>query len=515
MDFPRFEGKDPRGWVNQCEKFFLLNPYMESKTKVVYATLHLEGDADIWFQTIQNEHPAILWEQFIELLYQRFSKGGYENIIGQFNKLTRKGRVEEYICQFEELRKYLISVDGSHKENYYVDSFLSGLKEEISSALYLNKPITLRDARDKARRQESLIEVMDRRNRNYRKMGSSSSPTKMFSLGVKVQNAIVKEVTNKPLPVGVKKLTYTEMTERRNNGLCFNCDEKFSAGHVCKSKQIFMITIEEETGGCEEEETKVIWDVEEDCNPWGINNKDNDVAADLSLHAISWTQGLHTIKVRGSIKNRQVSLLLDSGSSHSFISSALVKQLRLNPSPFSEVGVTVANGEKIPCNQVVEGVKWYMSNKLFSSNFHVINLGSYDMIFGINWMKRFSPDIFDFETNSISIKWKGERVELNDQVGTEKNKIITCQTLSDSVGGYSYFLCHVVAKEVVTDRGEGENQGEGLPDGVRGLLHQYQDLFAEPTDLPPTRTHDHLIPLKEGSSPVSSNPYRCPYIQKK
>lgn len=69
---------------------------MESKTKVIYATLHMEGDVGIWFQTIKGEYPALLWEQFIELLYQRFSKKGYENIIGQFNKLTQKGRVEKH-----------------------------------------------------------------------------------------------------------------------------------------------------------------------------------------------------------------------------------------------------------------------------------------------------------------------------------------------------------------------------------------------------------------------------------
>lgn len=148
MDFPRFEGKDPRGWVNKCEKFFLLNPYMDSKTKVIYATLHLEGEADIWYQTIQTEQPGLNWESFIEFLYQRFSKGGYENIVGQFNKLIQRGRVEEYIGQFDELRKYIVNMNHSHSESYYVDSFLSGLKEEISSALYLNKPVTLKEARD-------------------------------------------------------------------------------------------------------------------------------------------------------------------------------------------------------------------------------------------------------------------------------------------------------------------------------------------------------------------------------
>lgn len=60
MDFPRFGGKDPKGWVNKCEKLFMLNSYMESKTKVIYATLHMEGDVGIWFQTIKGEYPALL-----------------------------------------------------------------------------------------------------------------------------------------------------------------------------------------------------------------------------------------------------------------------------------------------------------------------------------------------------------------------------------------------------------------------------------------------------------------------
>lgn len=97
LDFPRFDGKDPRGWVNKCEKFFMINPYLDSKTKVIFSTLHCEGEADIWVQTVFNEQPGMLWEQFVELVYHRFSKVGYENIVGQFNKLVQKGKVEEYI----------------------------------------------------------------------------------------------------------------------------------------------------------------------------------------------------------------------------------------------------------------------------------------------------------------------------------------------------------------------------------------------------------------------------------
>lgn len=36
------------------------------------------------------------------------------------------------------------------------------------------------------------------------------------------------------------------MEERRAKGLCFNCDEKFSATHACKNKrQLFSLELEE------------------------------------------------------------------------------------------------------------------------------------------------------------------------------------------------------------------------------------------------------------------------------
>lgn len=182
-------------------------------------------------------------------------------------------------------------MNGNYSESYYVDSFLSGLKEEISSALYLNKLTTLKNARDKARRQESLIEVKDKRSKGYNKISVGGTSSKQ-STGPVAFSTGTKESSSKPLPTGVKKLTYSEMMERRSNGLCFNCDEKFNAGHQCKNKQVFMITTEEESNSTTEQESlNIIWDTEEECNPWGNSNLGNHVDEDLSLHAITGTQG--------------------------------------------------------------------------------------------------------------------------------------------------------------------------------------------------------------------------------
>lgn len=54
MDFPHFEGRDPRGWLNKCEKFFQLNVMLDSRSKVLYDALYLEGEADVWYQSLQE-----------------------------------------------------------------------------------------------------------------------------------------------------------------------------------------------------------------------------------------------------------------------------------------------------------------------------------------------------------------------------------------------------------------------------------------------------------------------------
>nr|GEV02797.1 retrotransposable element Tf2 [Tanacetum cinerariifolium] len=47
-----------------------------------------------------------------------------------------------------------------------------------------------------------------------------------------------------------------------------------------------------------------------------------------------------------------------------------------------------------------------------------------------------------------------------------------------------------------------------VPAEISELISQYYDVFAVPTTLPPMRPCDHKIPLKEGTIPIASRPYR-------
>lgn len=62
---------------------------------------------------------------------------------------------------------------------------------------------------------------------------------------------------------------------------------------------------------------------------------------------------------------------------------------------------------------------------------------------------------------------------------------------------------------------EAETPNDSIPyPEVQRVLTEFDQVFREPEGLPPQRFHDHHIPLMPGSKPVSSRPYRQPYLQK-
>lgn len=61
---------------------------------------------------------------------------------------------------------------------------------------------------------------------------------------------------------------------------------------------------------------------------------------------------------------------------------------------------------------------------------------------------------------------------------------------------------------------EGESVSP-IPREIKALVEQFDEIFQEPTTLPPARQgFDHKIPLKDGSVTVNLRPYRYSIIQK-
>ncbi|GJR79840.1 hypothetical protein Tco_0150625 [Tanacetum coccineum] len=69
-------------------------------------------------------------------------------------------------------------------------------------------------------------------------------------------------------------------------------------------------------------------------------------------------------------------------------------------------------------------------------------------------------------------------------------------------------LLHILMDLSSVDSGIGGNME------LQALLEEYADVFEEPKTLPPHRSFDHQIPLKDGDVNVNVRPYRYPPSQK-
>jgi len=108
------------------------------------------------------------------------------------------------------------------------------------------------------------------------------------------------------------------MAERRKQGLCYYCDEKYSSRHKCKEPKFFQIDATDQSSS--EEAPPFEGPEEEDED----NQPDNELPATpkelvIARHPLVGISSPQTLKIRGFIKHRPVVVLIDSGSTHNFI----------------------------------------------------------------------------------------------------------------------------------------------------------------------------------------------------
>lgn len=105
---------------------------------------------------------------------------------------------------------------------------------------------------------------------------------------------------------------------RLAKGLCFRCNEKLGPGHRCKSSSISLLEITAD-------------DTPEGGNAGGDFEGDETTLnlAKISFHAILGNTIKATMKLQGEINERQVLIIVDSGSTHNFMVETIVEELEI------------------------------------------------------------------------------------------------------------------------------------------------------------------------------------------
>lgn len=72
IEFPRFNGNDPRSWIRKCNKFFNFNSMLD-ESKVFLAQIYLDDKVDQWFQGYQEEVGVIGWSKLVDEILVRYA----------------------------------------------------------------------------------------------------------------------------------------------------------------------------------------------------------------------------------------------------------------------------------------------------------------------------------------------------------------------------------------------------------------------------------------------------------
>lgn len=123
---------------------------------------------------------------------------------------------------------------------------------------------------------------------------------------------------------------------RRDQGLCYHCDDKWSPGHRCKSRLHLLIA--------DEDVLSPDSPSDDDPNP--------TLVSQISLNAMEGSPTPQTFRLYGSIGHHRVIILVDGGSSHNFIQTRIARFLNLPTTPTSPLRVMVGNGHTLDCDTV-------------------------------------------------------------------------------------------------------------------------------------------------------------------
>jgi hypothetical protein len=97
------------------------------------------------------------------------------------------------------------------------------------------------------------------------------------------------------------------------------------------------------------------------------------------------------MRLKGMIQDKEVVILVDSGSSVTFIRRDFAMSLNCIPEVVSNIHVQVANGQILTCNSTLKQLIWFVDGYEFISDMKVLPLTHFVMILGMDWLEAYSP----------------------------------------------------------------------------------------------------------------------------
>nr|GEV02766.1 putative reverse transcriptase domain-containing protein [Tanacetum cinerariifolium] len=205
------------------------------------------------------------------------------------------------------------------------------------------------------------------------------------------------------------------------------------------------------------------------------------------------------------LNNHCALILFNTGADKSFVSTTFSSLININPSTLDySYDVELADGQIIRVNTVIRGCTLNLLNRPFNIDLMPVELGSFDVIVGMDWLKMYHAMIVCDE-KIVRVPFENETLIIRHDGSNNENQlnIISCtKTRKYLLKGYPVFLANITTK-MIKDKSE-EKRLQDVP-----IIQDFSEVFPEDLPgLPLTRQVVFQIDLILGAAPVARAPYR-------
>ncbi|GJR56611.1 putative reverse transcriptase domain-containing protein [Tanacetum coccineum] len=518
-------------WIEKMESVFNISG-CAIENQVKFATCTLLGAALTWWngqiRTLGPEAYAMTWEVLKKKITDKYyPQGEIKKLeIDTWNLKVKGNDVPAYTECFQELT--LICTKFVANETEKVDKYISGLPDNIYGNVKSARPKTLDETIELANdlMDQKLRTYAERQSDNKRKADDSSrnnhshqqQPFKRQNVA-KVYNMGTGE--KKPYGGSLPKCTKCHL---HHNGPCTQkCHKCNKVGHFardCRSTGNTNVANTQKGNGATPKgngcfECGAPGHFKRDCPK--LKNKDGG-----NGNAQGWVYAVGNAEKRGNasgnpdanvvtgtflLNNHYASILFDTGADRSFISTAFSSLINITPTPLeNSYDVELADGKIVGIDTIIRGCTLNFLDHPFNIDLMPVELGSFDVIIGMDWLRRCHAVIVCDE-KLVQVPYGNETLTFcgNESSNGRESRltVISCSKAQEYMAkGCQVFLAQISAKKE-EDKSEGK-QIKDVP-----IVRDFPEVFPEDLPgLPPARPVEFQIDLIPGAAPVARAPYR-------
>ncbi|KAL0539895.1 hypothetical protein IC582_024116 [Cucumis melo] len=477
-------------WLSSLETIFRYMKCPEDQ-KVQCAVFMLTDRGTAWWETTERmlggDVSQITWQQFKESFYAKFFSASLRDAKRQEFLNLEQGdmTVEQYDAEFDMLSRFAPEMIAT--EAARADKFVRGLRLDIQGLVRAFRPATHADAL----RLAVDLSLQERAN-------SSKTAGRGSTSGQK------RKAEQQPVPIpqrnfrpggefrSFQQKPFEAGEAARGKPLCTTCGKHHLGRCLFGTRTCFKCRQEGHTADrCPLRVTGIAQN-----QGAGAPHQGRVFATNRTEAEKAGTVVTGTLPVLG----HYALVLFDSGSSHSFISSAFVSHARLEVEPLHHVlSVSTPSGECMLSKEKVKSCQIELAGHVIEVTLIVLDMLDFDVILGMDWLAANHASIdcsckeVTFNPPSMaSFKFKGGGSKSLPQV---ISAIRASKLLSQGTWG---ILASVV------DIREADVSLSSEP-----VVRDYPDVFPEELPgLPPHREVEFAIELEPGTVPISRAPYR-------